>query len=211
MNTTIARCITPARRRRTRTGKAAWALPFACLFMVSAPALADCNARIEKLRELQAKTPYLDPQRPDLERLRQVAQRMAADGREALCRELVSELEDVVQEHRRHASNLEQIEKYAAPVDIGSWSSQLDTARLNGMSVRNRVGEELGVVQGVILDGGKAQALIVEHGGFLGIGESRVRVPWKAVQITRDGSAIVLDMSAGDLQQLSEADGSASP
>jgi hypothetical protein len=31
------------------------------------PAAADCASRIEELRALQAKTPYLDAQRPDLE------------------------------------------------------------------------------------------------------------------------------------------------
>jgi sporulation protein YlmC with PRC-barrel domain len=134
---------------------------------------------------------------------------MASQGQEALCLELVKQLEAAVKEHREHAHTLQQVEKYATPVAIGSYAEQLDTSRLIGMSVRNRVGEELGVVQGVVIDtqeGGRANALVIEHGGFLGMGETRVEVPWKDVQITRDGSSIVLDMTAEALNEQPEAE-----
>lgn len=50
----------------------------------SQTARADCAARIDELRAMQAAAPYLDPNRPDLDRLRQVAQSLGEQGREQL-------------------------------------------------------------------------------------------------------------------------------
>ena len=175
---------------------------------VSQPAVADCASRIEELRALQAKTPYLDAQRPDLEKLRQVAQNMGDQGREELCLDLVEELEALVDEHRDHTASLDELEKYASPVHVASYSRELDSSQLVGMSVRNRLGEELGVVSGIVIapSQGRAEAIKVEHGGFLGVGEKTVRVPWKEVQLTRDASAVVVDLTADELEDLPQAE-----
>ena len=88
-------------------------------------ARADCAERIDELREMQSRTQYLDASRPDLERLRQVAQKMAERGKEELCLELVRELESIVEEHREHVDTLDILEKYAVPVPVGSYGKKL--------------------------------------------------------------------------------------
>lgn len=172
------------------------------------PAYADCNDRIGKLRELQADTPYLDPSRPDLERLRRVAQTMAEKGKESLCMDLVEELEETVRNHQQHASALKGMEKYAIPIPVSSYDKRLYSTRLTGMSIRNRVGDELGVVDSLMIrpDTGRVNAVIVEHGGFMGIGERRIKIGWNELQFTRDGSAVVLDLTEEQLKQLPAAE-----
>jgi sporulation protein YlmC with PRC-barrel domain len=93
-------------------------------------------------------------------------------------------------------------------VPIASYSGELDSSRLLGMSVRNRLGEELGVVRGIVIapSDARAEAIEVEHGGFLGIGEKTVDVPWKQLQLTEDASAVVLDLTAEELSDRPEAD-----
>jgi sporulation protein YlmC with PRC-barrel domain len=169
-------------------------------------AAADCAARIDELRALQARTPLLDPQRPDLERLRGVAQDLAERGKEALCLDLVEELESLVNEHRAHARNVQDLEKYAAPVPIESRPDLLDSSSLTGMPVRNRLGKELGVVRGLRLvpQEGRVDAITVEHGGFLGLGERRVAVPWEMIRLAQDGSALVVDMTEEEMGQQGE-------
>ena len=171
-------------------------------------ARADCAERIDDLREMQADTRYLDASRPDLERLRRVAQKMAAQGKEQLCQDLVRELEAIVREHGEHAENLEQLGQYAIPVPVGSYSGRLYSSRLVGTPVRNRLGRELGVVETLIIDpsGGQVQAVIIEHGGFMGIGEKDVSVPWNELHFTPDGSAVVLDLTEKELEALPKAE-----
>lgn len=168
-------------------------------------ARADCAERIDELRETQSRTQYLDASRPDLERLRQVAQKMAERGKEELCLELVRELEAIVKEHREHVESLDILEKYAIPVPVGSYGKELHSSHLIGMSIRNLLGKELGVVDGLLISSqGKVQAVIIEHGGFMGIGEKRVKLNWNQLQLTADGSAVVLDMTPDEVKTLPE-------
>ncbi len=179
------------------------------LFSVaSQSARADCAARIDELRAVQAEAPYLDPDRPDLERLRQVAQNLGEQGREQLCIGLVEEMEALVEDHREHAKSVKDVEKFAVPVPITAYPGKLQINRLVGMPVRNRLGDELGVVEDLSLrpDQGNLEALIIKRGGFLGIGESIVRVPWEEAMITRDGSAVVLDKTGQELERAAESE-----
>jgi len=57
---------------------------------------------------------------------------------------------------------------------------------LDGMSVYGVRGEEIGEIGQFTTAGGDAQELILEVGGFLGIGERRVRVPMSEVSLLQD-------------------------
>lgn len=172
----------------------------------SGAASADCLQRLDEVRELQARTPMLDVQRPDLKQMRTVARDMAAHGNEALCMELATELEALVDSHRSHVGQVEKLANFATAVPISTKSGTLTSNRLVGMSVRNRVGEELGEVSGIAINAGtgKVAGLQVTAGGFLGIGEYQAGIAWPDVFLSIDGSAIVLDMTAEDLEKLAE-------
>ncbi len=66
-------------------------------------------------------------------------------------------------------------------------------SKLVGQDVYGRNGEEIGEVYDIILNpDGRIAAIIVEAGGFLDIGDSHVRIPWRQVNLTgsREGIQI---------------------
>jgi hypothetical protein len=59
-----------------------------------------------------------------------------------------------------------------------------------GAGVRNAQNENIGTVSDLVIDrGGQVRAAIVSVGGFLGIGDKHVAVPWDDVQIQPPGAA----------------------
>lgn len=73
--------------------------------------------------------------------------------------------------------------------------------QLLNAEIKNSVGEELGEIEDLVVDGqGRIQYLVIEHGGFLDIGDEVVAVPWRtaAVQMGEDGHVIV-DLTRADL------------
>jgi len=64
-------------------------------------------------------------------------------------------------------------------------SDQLAVSALTGTDVRNAAGENLGDINDVVLDkSGKPTVAIIGVGGFLGMGEKNVGVPFHALQFT---------------------------
>lgn len=166
-------------------------------------AAADCQKRLDEVRQLQARTPMLDAQRPDLAQMREVARALAARGKEALCMELANDLAELVEDHREHVDKVEALANYATAAPITEINGDLGSKRLLSMPVRSRVGAELGEVSGIDIDAssGTVRALEISSGGFLGMGQHRAQIPWSKVHLTRDGAAVVLDMTAEELEK----------
>jgi len=64
-----------------------------------------------------------------------------------------------------------------------------------GLTVKNVAGDSLGSVKDVAINGqGNVSAIVLGIGGFLGIGERAVAVPFEAIQLTNDpdGKQVVL-------------------
>lgn len=97
-----------------------------------------------------------------------------------------SQITDWRQEQIALAERVEDIE--------GVQRLTVDT--LIGNDVRSRADENLGSVNDVIVDPEARQInyLIVARGGFLGVGEELVAVPWQAFAATPDLNTLVLDI-----------------
>lgn len=64
-------------------------------------------------------------------------------------------------------------------------SDQMAVSKLTGTNVSNAAGENLGDINDVLVDkSGKPTVAIIGVGGFLGIGEKNVGVPFQALQFT---------------------------
>ena len=64
-------------------------------------------------------------------------------------------------------------------------SDQMAVSKLTGTDVRNAAGENLGDINDVLVDkSGKPTVAIIGVGGFLGIGEKNVGIPFQALQFT---------------------------
>jgi len=66
-------------------------------------------------------------------------------------------------------------------------STALPASTILGMEVRNLAGDDLGEVDNLIIDSksGKIRYATLSVGGFLGIGEKLIAVPWSEFQLRR--------------------------
>lgn len=70
--------------------------------------------------------------------------------------------------------------------------SQMAFSKLKGTDVRNAAGDKLGDINDVLVDrSGKPSVVIVGVGGFLGLGEKNVGVPFQALQFTMNNNVEV--------------------
>lgn len=84
-------------------------------------------------------------------------------------------------------------------------SGQIDSNELIGRDIQNAAGETVGEVNSVILgQDGKADAVIVGVGGFLGIGERDVAINWDDLSIANDSDEIVANVTREQLEQMPE-------
>jgi sporulation protein YlmC with PRC-barrel domain len=79
----------------------------------------------------------------------------------------------------------------------------LSTEALLGSDVKNPQGQDVGDLKQLMLDphSGRVMYAVVAIGGFLGMGEKTVIVPWNALDVARDGKSLVLNVSPQMLQQ----------
>ena len=74
-----------------------------------------------------------------------------------------------------------------------------------GKNVKNDKGEDFGTVDDIIIIDGQAQYLILSHGGFLGIGEKLVPVPFQRADVTED-AVVLRDVDKRMLEQAPNID-----
>ncbi|HEY0834283.1 MAG TPA: PRC-barrel domain-containing protein [Azospirillum sp.] len=80
--------------------------------------------------------------------------------------------------------------------------------QLIGNDVYSAGGEEMGEVENLIVNAqGEIKGLVVQWGGFLGIGDKERVVPWNQVRYDHSGDRVVIDMTKEQIQALAPYDG----
>lgn len=84
----------------------------------------------------------------------------------------------------------------------------VSTESLLGIDVKNTQGQGVGDLKHLMIDfhTGRVMYAVVAMGGFLGLSRKTLVVPWSAVTVTRDGNALVLNLSPHTLPQASNPD-----
>ncbi|HEX2258059.1 MAG TPA: PRC-barrel domain-containing protein [Afifellaceae bacterium] len=144
---------------------------------------------------------------------------LAYRGEEEACRAVLGELRVAYDDHigQLQAAGVE-------PGEITSWRQARIAAAhpitqlqqrgiisvddVTGMEVRNPKDERLGSVDDIIFDpeSGAVSYAIVARGGFLGIGEDYIAVPWQQFAIAPGLNVLVLDVAEDELAQAPEID-----
>ena len=87
----------------------------------------------------------------------------------------------------------------------------LATSDIKGSTVRNRQREEIGNIDELLIepDSGRVRFAILSVGGFLGLGSTRVAVPWSAFEISRQGGKMtyMLDATRERLEKAPRVEG----
>ncbi len=75
-----------------------------------------------------------------------------------------------------------------------------DAAPILGRAVLDPAGQPAGRIVDVLVDGmGGTRAAVVDFGGFLGIGQRRVAVAWRALHFNPADGGIILELSADQI------------
>lgn len=104
------------------------------------------------------------------------------------------------------AGNLEMcaqaIERAQLMLDTAIAPTALQPGELVGMEVRNSADEYLGEVDDITIDpvSGRIAYVLVEHGGFLGIGDNLFAVPWRSVSWSPGAEWLLLDIDEERLE-----------
>jgi len=87
----------------------------------------------------------------------------------------------------------------------------LAASEIKGSTVRNRQREEIGNIDELLIepDSGRVRFAILSVGGFLGLGSTRVAVPWSAFEISRQGGKMtyMLDATRERLEKAPRVEG----
>lgn len=92
-----------------------------------------------------------------------------------------------------------------------SYAGLLSASKLKGADVYNLQNEEIGEVDEVLFDpaSGRIRFAVIGIGGFLGIGETNVAVPWSAFHLSKEGADVkyVIDASKEKLEKAPRVEG----
>ena len=81
----------------------------------------------------------------------------------------------------------------------------VDTKKLIGRNIRNANQDTVGEIDSVLIDNaGNVRYVVVGVGGFLGIGEKEVALPWSALSITENGEKVTANLTKDQLKALPE-------
>src|SRR4051794_13994226 len=95
-------------------------------------------------------------------------------------------------------------------------AKQQSGSRLMGKQVGSLIGthavtadnKDIGEIQNVLVNpNGQVEAVIVEWGGFLGLGQKEAAVPWNRVNLNKSGDRIVIDMTRKEMAAMPEYNG----
>lgn len=78
----------------------------------------------------------------------------------------------------------------------------LSASTLNGTSVHNTAGEDLGHVEDIMIDfsEGRVAYVVLSFGGFLGIGDKLFAVPLEALNLDTNHENVIFDISKERLE-----------
>lgn len=90
----------------------------------------------------------------------------------------------------------------AFAADAMQAADEFRTSKIVGSKVYNETNENIGSVEDIVLRAdGAMDEVVLSVGGFLGIGEKFVSVPFSDLKVTRDGSSLKI-MSKGTKESL---------
>ena len=182
----------------------------ATLIGLGTPALADeC---LEDLAAIDAQHVGIrqhlsEPEERGLTTLRQAARFLIQNEREDACEELVEAYHEIVRERREELveqglmvelGEQERVEQLQAAPPVTSLDRPLSAGNIIGSDLRNLQNEDLGDIADIVIGPGSGDIthVLVERGGFLGLGEDRIAVPLQSLRVTDNGSTFVLDMTS---------------
>lgn len=145
--------------------------------------------------------------RTDMQTLLRAGYIMAINDHPDGCQAVAATARQIGEDYKKSLANGEMTDKQlrdwrsnylASAVSVETLKQPLTVDEITDADVRNTRDKDLGSVDDVVFGGnGKVRYVVVGTGGFLGIGDEEIAVPWKDLKVTpspyRD--TLVLDVS----------------
>ena len=176
-------------------------------FTLAQAVMADCKDDLAEADKLTAKVQSTDAQRAQLTQLREAALLLMNNGQDNLCQDVVSGMKETLD--RQFEANMmarermEKLQEVKTATPLPTQAGVMRASRLIGLPVKNKNGDKLGTIEDIAIDAssGVVAYAALAHGGFLGIGEKWIAIPWRELARTADGAAIVLEVDEKMLER----------
>lgn len=182
---------------------------------MAAPAYAACDTSLSELNtkisenENNYRAVVSGELGNDVRKLRSAARIFDQHGMTEACEDTVASINDMIEQRAEKMSENdaagdnwfeEEVAKVKSAVPVDQANKPLRAAEVVGADVRNLENEDLGQIDDVIVDPrtGDLNFAIVSHGGFLGIGEKQIAVPWRELRVTESGDAPVFVLNVSE-------------
>jgi sporulation protein YlmC with PRC-barrel domain len=190
------------------------ALALVTVVAASQSARADCDVMMRDYDAQLAERPeyraaLVGGLQRDVRELRNAAYILQNHGKDGACEEVVAAAQELVEnpEEAAEASmsydewNAREMERIKNAQPVTEMVGQLRAEEMIGADVRNLENENLGEVSDVILakEGG-ASHIVLSHGGFFGLGETEVAVPFDKLKVAGERDVFYLDMTEEQLE-----------
>jgi sporulation protein YlmC with PRC-barrel domain len=89
------------------------------------------------------------------------------------------------------------------PVEADETNRLISSEKVDGTAVYDRTGERLGTVHHLMIDkyNGHVEYAVMSFGGFLGIGQDYMPLPWRALTYGPQLGGYIVDIDRNRLQQ----------
>lgn len=138
----------------------------------------------------------------EIRQLRDAATIFSRNGQDDACQAVVDGIEARLEQRRGELSDGKEIanrdswfesgvSRLKTAVPVSGLSQPLRASDVIGADLRNAENKDLGEIDDIIVSqkesGAGTQYAIVSSGGFLGLGEKRIAVPWDELKVTTEG------------------------
>lgn len=169
----------------------------------------ECLNELDRVTQRYDEAQLSDAARREVRQLRESAKSLGQRGNEEACDSIVKTISDIADEDQSRAEERAQEAESMRAQDarpVTEYEGIIKASAINGAAVRNLQDEELGSVEDTILDprSGEISYVVLSVGGFLGVGQRLVAVPWDELRVAEDGegqSYYVVDASKSYLEQ----------
>ena len=182
--------------------------------MISGAARADCDIMIKDYDAQLAESPEYRAQltsavQRDIRELRDAAYILQHYGKDEVCEEVVASIQDMIENPDDAADQsasyddwtAREMERIKNATPVTDTVGQLRAEQMIGADLRNMENEDLGEIEDVVLaNEGGASYVVLSHGGFLGLGEKQVAVPFSELKVAGDLDVFYVEMTEEQIE-----------
>jgi sporulation protein YlmC with PRC-barrel domain len=167
----------------------------------------ECLHELDRVKQRYDQAQLSDSVRNEVQQLSESARILGQSGRAEACEAIVESISSMTEEHQKEMQEQQGLQALRTATRVTDYTGILKASAVNGSTVRNMQNEELGLIEETVIDpeSGEIGYVVLSVGGFLGVGERLVAVPWDELRIVEsdDGADpyYVIEASKNYLEQ----------